>query len=91
MGQEPVPLGLKALVNDRVTLPIAFGHLDQVRHLYLFFRGEGVGRAMKVQPVFPEGRSIIKLISRLIPACKGDDRPDGPILDELSGARTRQS
>ena len=35
-------------------------------------------------------RSIIKVLSRLIAACKGDDRPDCPILDELSGGRTRQ-
>lgn len=35
-------------------------------------------------------RSIIKVLSRLIAACKGDDRPDCPILDELSGRRTRQ-
>jgi hypothetical protein len=32
-------------------------------------------------------RGIIKVLSRLIAACKGDDRPDCPILDELSGAR----
>ena len=36
-------------------------------------------------------RSIIKVLSRLIAACKGDDRHDCPILDELSGGRTRQS
>ena len=30
-------------------------------------------------------RSIIKVLSRLIAACKGDDRPDCPILDELGG------
>jgi Cu(I)-responsive transcriptional regulator len=36
-------------------------------------------------------RSIIKVLSRLIAACKGDDRPDCPILDDLSGGRTRQS
>ena len=35
-------------------------------------------------------RSIIKVLSRLIAACKGNDRPDCPILDELSGGRTRQ-
>jgi Cu(I)-responsive transcriptional regulator len=29
-------------------------------------------------------RSIIKVLSRLIAACKGNDRPDCPILDELS-------
>ena len=29
-------------------------------------------------------RSIIKVLRRLIAACKGDDRPDCPILDELS-------
>ena len=32
-------------------------------------------------------RAIIKVLSRLIEACKGDDRPDCPILDELSSAR----
>lgn len=36
-------------------------------------------------------RSIIKVLSRLIAACKGNDRPDCPILDELSGGRTRQA
>lgn len=35
-------------------------------------------------------RSIIKVLNRLIAACKGDDRPDCPILDELGGERTRQ-
>ena len=35
-------------------------------------------------------RSIVDVLSRLIEACKGDDRPDCPILDELSGERTRQ-
>ena len=35
-------------------------------------------------------RSIIDVLSRLIEACKGDDRPDCPILDELSGERTRR-
>jgi Cu(I)-responsive transcriptional regulator len=34
-------------------------------------------------------RSIVDVLSRLIEACKGDDRPDCPILDELSGGRTR--
>jgi Cu(I)-responsive transcriptional regulator len=29
-------------------------------------------------------RAIIKVLGRLIEACKGDDRPDCPILDELS-------
>ena len=29
-------------------------------------------------------RSIIEVLSRLIAACRGDDRPDCPILDELS-------
>ena len=29
-------------------------------------------------------RSIIKVLNRLIAACKGDDLPDCPILDELS-------
>jgi Cu(I)-responsive transcriptional regulator len=32
-------------------------------------------------------RSIIKVLTRLIEACKGDDRPDCPILDELSSAQ----
>ena len=32
-------------------------------------------------------RSIIKVLTRLIAACKGDDRPDCPILEELSAAR----
>jgi MerR family transcriptional regulator, copper efflux regulator len=36
-------------------------------------------------------RSIIKVLSRLIAACKGNDRPDCPILDELSGGRTLRS
>jgi len=31
-------------------------------------------------------RSIIKVLSRLIAACRGDDRPDCPILDELSSS-----
>jgi MerR family transcriptional regulator, copper efflux regulator len=34
--------------------------------------------------------SIVELLNRLIKACKGDDRPDCPILDELSGGHTRQ-
>jgi Cu(I)-responsive transcriptional regulator len=35
-------------------------------------------------------RSIIKVLMRLIEACSGDDRPDCPILDELSsGERGR--
>jgi len=29
-------------------------------------------------------RVIIKVLGRLIESCKGDDRPDCPILDELS-------
>jgi MerR family transcriptional regulator, copper efflux regulator len=37
-----------------------------------------------------EHRRIIKVLSRLIAACKGNDRPDCPILEELSGGRTRQ-
>ena len=32
-------------------------------------------------------RSIVKVLNRLIAACKGDDRPDCPILDELSAGR----
>ena len=37
-----------------------------------------------------EHRSIVEVLSRLIEACKGDERPDCPILDELSGERGRQ-
>jgi len=36
-----------------------------------------------------EHRTIIDVLSRLIDACKGDDRPDCPILDELSERNTR--
>jgi len=38
-------------------------------------------------------RSIVDVLSRLIEACKGDDRPDCPILDELSAGsgRTRRT
>ena len=32
-----------------------------------------------------EHGSIIMVLTRLIEACKGNDRPDCPILDELSG------
>jgi Cu(I)-responsive transcriptional regulator len=32
-------------------------------------------------------RSIIKVLTRLIDACTGDDRPDCPILDELGAER----
>lgn len=35
-------------------------------------------------------RSIIKVLGRLIDACKGDDRPDCPILDELSSGGSRR-
>ena len=37
-------------------------------------------------------QAIIDVLSRLIAACKGDERPDCPILDELSNgdARTRR-
>ena len=35
-------------------------------------------------------RSIVDVLSRLIAACKGNDRPDCPILDELSGERARE-
>ena len=35
-------------------------------------------------------RSIVDVLSRLIRACKGDNRPDCPILDELSGERSRR-
>lgn len=34
-------------------------------------------------------RSIIKVLTRLIEACKGDDRPDCPILDELGSGRRK--
>jgi DNA-binding transcriptional MerR regulator len=34
-------------------------------------------------------RSIIKVLTRLIDACKGDDRPDCPILDDLSSTRVK--
>jgi Cu(I)-responsive transcriptional regulator len=34
-------------------------------------------------------RSIVKVLTRLIEACKGDDRPDCPILDELSSGHGR--
>ena len=33
-------------------------------------------------------RSIVDVLSLLIVACKGDERPDCPILEELSGERT---
>ena len=36
-------------------------------------------------------RSIVKVLSRLIAACKGDDRPECPILDELSSARKKRA
>jgi MerR family transcriptional regulator, copper efflux regulator len=36
-------------------------------------------------------RSIIKVLGRLIDACRGDDRPDCPILDELSSARKKRA
>lgn len=35
-------------------------------------------------------RAIIKVLARLIEACKSDDRPDCPILDELSDERVRK-
>jgi len=35
-------------------------------------------------------RAIIKVLGRLIEACKGDDRPDCPILDELSAGDVRK-
>ena len=34
-------------------------------------------------------RAIIDVLSRLVDACKGDDRPECPILDELSEGSTR--
>jgi MerR family copper efflux transcriptional regulator len=37
-------------------------------------------------------RAIVNVLGRLIRSCKGDDRPDCPILDELSaGRKTRRS
>lgn len=38
-----------------------------------------------------EHQAIIKVLARLIRACKGDDRPDCPILDELSSRRSAKS
>ena len=35
-------------------------------------------------------QSIVDVLSRLIAACKGNDRPDCPILDELSGEGASQ-
>ena len=35
-------------------------------------------------------RTIVDVLSLLIRACKGDDRPDCPILEELSGERLRR-
>ena len=35
-------------------------------------------------------RAIIKVLGRLVEACKGDDRPDCPILDELSHGDVRK-
>ncbi len=34
-------------------------------------------------------QSIVKVLGRLIDACRGDDRPDCPILDQLSSGRAR--
>ncbi len=34
-------------------------------------------------------RSIVKVLTRLIAACKGDDRPDCPIIEELSSGRVK--
>jgi MerR family copper efflux transcriptional regulator len=34
-------------------------------------------------------RTIIDVLSRLVDACKGDDRPDCPILDELGTGSAR--
>ena len=36
-------------------------------------------------------RSIVKVLSRLIAACRGDDRPDCPILDQLSLGHARRT
>jgi hypothetical protein len=34
-------------------------------------------------------QEMADVVQRLIEACKGDERPDCPILDELSGGNTR--
>ncbi len=34
-------------------------------------------------------RTIVNVLTRLISACKGDERPDCPILDELSSGEGR--
>jgi MerR family copper efflux transcriptional regulator len=49
----------------------------KVRELAVLHR-KSVGARMEAH------RSIITVLSRLIAACRGDDRPDCPILDELS-------
>jgi Cu(I)-responsive transcriptional regulator len=36
-------------------------------------------------------RAIIKVLTRLIDSCKGDSRPDCPILDDLGSARSKRS
>ncbi len=36
-------------------------------------------------------RAIIKVLTRLIDACRGDDRPECPILDELSRTPARKA
>jgi Cu(I)-responsive transcriptional regulator len=36
-------------------------------------------------------RPIVKVLGRLIEACKGDDRPDCPILDHLSAEPARRA
>ena len=36
-------------------------------------------------------RSIVKVLSRLIAACRGDDRPDCPILDQLGLGHARRT
>jgi MerR family copper efflux transcriptional regulator len=35
--------------------------------------------------------AVIQVLSHLIEACRGDDRPDCPILDELSSSGTKNS
>ncbi len=44
-----------------------------------------VGHRQAVRNRMQAHQAIIRVLDRLIRACKGDDRPDCPILDELSG------
>lgn len=43
-----------------------------------------------VQARMEAHRVIIDVLDRLIAACKGDDRPDCPIIDELSSSGRRK-